>query len=229
MVAVGALASATALEAGRQQHGQRAHQAHGDHFGRPAMLVKNAGTGTGLDIQVGDRQSARSPSQPVAGKATNLDADKLDGQDSTSVSGQDPEPERSEWDPVPCTTGAAALVADGRRLRRSRTSEPNNAIGKRLRFHWRPRRAGRTADVDFYHVATVSADIRGTGLHSQRLPSAGPGLVFDSTRTRCWSRQNLTSRSVSDPYLALNTRNLYHIAVHPSGSPAQPLPYIVNL
>ena len=49
-----------------------------------AMLIKNAGSGTGLDIQVGAGKAPITVSSG-AGKATNLDADKLDGKDSSAL------------------------------------------------------------------------------------------------------------------------------------------------
>ena len=192
-----------------------------------AMLIKNAGTGTGLDIQVGTGKAPITVSAG-AGKATNLDADKLDGKDSTTF--QNKIQNLSDLNGVPCLADGSGrtLVATTVNCV-SPDTEPNNTIGQALALP-PGTQSGLvgTGDIDFYHVSdSVCSNVGQVCIFTVSV--AGPGVVFDLYKNDVLAVSNLTSRSVSDPYVLTDVPNLYHVAVHPTGSPAQPLPYIINL
>jgi hypothetical protein len=114
-----------------------------------ALLVQNTGTGPGLQITVG---AGKAPiTVPAnAGKATNLNADKLDGLDSTALQGKITQ--LSDLNAIGCGPNGRLLLATSAITCISENWEPNDTQGAAATLY-NPSNTSATVgggDVDWY-------------------------------------------------------------------------------
>jgi hypothetical protein len=194
-----------------------------------ALLVQNSGTGPGLQITVGAGKAPITVSAG-AGKATNLNADMLDGVDSTGFEGRIAH--LSDLQSIACalngrpglllvpTFGPTPLVCV------VSETEPNDTIGTAVPYFPLTSFQGIAGkgDVDFWQP--LASAICSAGHCSYKSQVCASGIKVDVYRNGILIISGVTS--FDDEFDYVNATPVYAIKVYASPSTSLTIPYLVG-
>jgi hypothetical protein len=177
------------------------------------MAIKQTGTGIGLQIVV---PAGKAPiTVPAgAGKATNLNADALDGKDSTSF--QNKLTALDELNGLKCGTDGSHVLVTRQIYCIGSDTEPNNTMGFALTLAKGTSAGGSSGngDHDFYHLTGV-CDV-GTNYCTFTAKLESLGLVMDIYRDG--SLLVPAATSFSENKVMIGTPHDYFIDVYGLGA-----------